>query len=147
MYTVSHYLLLVHLVGIALAVGAATVKLNLVMKGSSNPELFSSYFQLVKPITRLLILGMILLTLSGIGFFMIGTSLSTLLIIKMILVLFMWILGPVIDNVFEPRLQKLVVAHDSTMSASFVHARKQYLLIEALATGVMYIITIMGVML
>ena len=139
MYTVSHYLLLVHLVGIALAVGAATVKLNLVMKGSSNPELFSSYFQLVKPITRLLILG--------IGFFVIGTSLSTLLIIKMILVLFMWILGPVIDNVFEPRLQKLVVAHDSTMSASFVHARKQYLLIEALATGVMYIITIMGVML
>ena len=147
MYTVSNYLLLIHLVGIALAVGAATVKLNLVMKANSNSELFSSYFQLVKPITKLLILGMILLTLSGIGFIIIGTSLSTLLIIKMILVLFMWILGPVIDNVFEPKLQKLVVAHDSTLSASFVQAQKQYLLVEVLATSVMYVITIMGVML
>ena len=147
MYTVSHYLLLVHLIGVALALGAATIKLNLVYKGSIHPELFSSYFRLVKPITRLLILGMILLTLSGIGFIIIGTSLSTLLIIKMVLVLFMWILGPVIDNVFEPRLHKLVMDQANVMSASFVHAQKQYLLIEIFATAIIYVITIIGVIL
>ena len=95
-----------HLIGLAIGVGAATVKLVLLFKCKSNYNLVNVFLMVSKPITRLIILGLILLTLSGIGWILIGYSFTSPLVVKIILVVVIWILGPIIDNVIEPKFQK-----------------------------------------
>jgi len=51
--------------------------------------------------THLIIAGLILLTLSGIGWLILGYGFSAQLIAKIILVVVIWALGPVIDKVIE----------------------------------------------
>jgi hypothetical protein len=56
-----------HLVGLALGVGSATVKLVLLLKCSADDTFAPVYIKVARPITRQIILGLGLLTLSGIG--------------------------------------------------------------------------------
>ena len=65
-------LMLIHLIGLAFGLGAATVKLTLLFKYKSNYAFLPSYFEISKVVTKYIVLGMILLTLSGIGFIIIG---------------------------------------------------------------------------
>ena len=69
-------LTLTHLVGLVLAVGAATVKLVLLLKCCADSALVPTYVKVTKPITRQIVLGMILLTLSGIGWLLRRTVLK-----------------------------------------------------------------------
>jgi len=101
------YLLVVHLVGLALGVGAGTAKLVLLLKCRNDPSFVDVYLRVVRPLTRLIILGLILLTLSGIGWLLLGYSSTPLLIVKLFLVAAIWILGPVIDNSIEPKIRGL----------------------------------------
>lgn len=147
MSTVPMVLMAIHLLGLSLGVGSATVKLVLLFKSKANTEFLPVYFMVAKSITRLIIMGMILLTLSGIGFLFVGYSFTTLFIIKLVLVGLMWVIGPVIDNVVEPKFEKLIPSHGETRTPEFVRIRKKYLILEITATGLMYAITIIGAML
>jgi len=86
------------------------------------------------------------LTLSGIGYLLTDYPFSEELIIKLILVLSVWILGPVIDNIAEPKFQKLVPVTDQPVSAEFIKARNNYLFLEIIATGIFYFIIIFWVL-
>ncbi len=147
MSTVPMVLMAIHLLGLSLGVGSATVKLVLLFKSKANTEFLPVYFMVAKSITRLIIMGMILLTLSGIGFLFVGYSFTTLFIIKLVLVGLMWVIGPVIDNVVEPKFEKLIPSQGETPTPEFVRIRKKYLILEVTATGLMYAITIIGAML
>ena len=96
-------LLLVHLVGLSLSVGAASVKMVLLYRTHADPTFCSTYLAIVRPITRFIIVGLILLTISGIGWLWLGFRLTPLLSTKIVLVLAVWALGPYIDNVVEPK--------------------------------------------
>lgn len=148
MTALSPMLILVHLIGLTLAVGCATAKLILLLRCRTDPAFIPAYNAVARPLTRLLILGLVLLTLSGLGWLIFRLYPWTpRLGVKLVLVAAVWILGPVIDNVAEPRFRQLAPAPGAAPSADFLRAERQYLLLEVLATGLFYAIMIVWVLL
>jgi hypothetical protein len=135
-----------HVIGLALGVGAATVKLTLLAKCTSDHTFVPVYAAVVRPITRLIIGGLVLLTLSGIGWLLIGYSFTPRLVAKIILVVVIWVLGPIIDNVVEPKFMKLAPAPGEPGSPEFGRVLRQYLALEAVATGLFWVVIIMWVL-
>lgn len=146
MISLSSVLLLAHLVGIALAVGAATVKLTLLLKSISDPTLLPAFVKIARPVTRLIIIGMILLALSGIGWLIDGYPFTFLLIVKIVLVAAIFALGPVIDNVIEPRFRELMPAPGEPVTPAFVQVRGRYIAAEVTATLLFYVIILIWVL-
>jgi hypothetical protein len=103
-----------HLIGLALAVGSATVKLALLLKCRTDETFVPVFMKVARPITRFIILGLVLLTLSGIGWLLVGYPFTPLLVVKLVLVGIVWVLGPIIDNTAEPKFQKLAVSAPGT---------------------------------
>ena len=132
----------VHFIGLGLAVGAASVKVVLLLKCKSNSAMIPVYLKVVRPITQVLITGIILLTLSGIVWLIDGYPFSTELIVKIVLVALVWILGPIIDNVVEPKFKQLAPASDQSASVEFLAIMKKYLALEIFATALFYMIII-----
>lgn len=132
-----------HLLGMALALGAASVKLALVVKACLDPAFLPTFLAVRKPVTRFIILGLILATLSG-GFWLAeGYPWSPLLIAKVVFVGLLWLVGPVIDNLVEPRLEKAApVSAQST--PDFVSAQRTHLVFEVGATTLMYAAFVAG---
>jgi hypothetical protein len=147
MFTFSTLLGLLHLIGLSLAVGSATVKLVLLFKCNSDYEFVPIFVRISKSVTKIIILGLILITLSGIGWLIAGYSFTPMLIFKVVLVGLVWILGPIIDNSIEPKFIKLAPKPAEGPSPAFVSIQKQYLVFESIATGLFYVITIIGVLL
>src|SRR5512147_1920148 len=107
MSILSSLLKLVHIFGVALAVGTGTAKLVLLLKCKAEPAFLPSYLRLSKTITRLIIVGIMMLALSGAGWLLLGYPLTSRLVVKIALVAAILVLGPIIDNVTEPRFRKL----------------------------------------
>lgn len=141
----SPILVLAHLLGLALGLGAATVKLVLLLRCRADPAALPGYLAASKPVTRLIVLGMVLLTLSGIGWLVLGYPLTPRLVVKLVLVAALWVMGPVIDNVVEPRFQALAPAPGAPVSAAFVLAQNRFLAAEVLATSLFYAIVVVWV--
>jgi len=137
---------LAHLVGLTLAVGAATVKLSLLLKCRADHTFVPVYLKIARPVTRQLIVGLILLTLSGIGWLLRGYPLTPLLIVKIVFVAALWVLGPIIDNVAEPKFQQLAPASGEGASVAFRTAQRQYLALEVIATSLFYVIILLWVL-
>ncbi len=133
----------VHLFGLALGLGSATAKMRLLLRCKTHQELLPAYIAIVKPITQLIVLGTMLLILSGVTYLLLGYPLSPLLIVKMVLVALIFLLGITIDNLIQPRFVKLAPVAGASLSPEFVQIRRQYLFAEATATGLFYIIFVM----
>lgn len=136
-----------HLVGLALGVGSATVKLTLLLKSKRDPAFLPVFIAADKSITRLIIIGLVLLTLSGIGWLLVGYSFTSLLVVKLVLVGVIWVLGPVIDNVIRPRFQKLAPGAGESASPAFVQIQQRYVALEVTATGLFYVIIVVWILL
>jgi hypothetical protein len=134
------YLTLAHLIGLAFGVGAATVKLILLFKCRSDRSFIPVYIKVVKPITKFIIAGMILLTLSGIGWLLYDYPLTEELIVKLIFVAALWITGPYIDKVAEPKFIKL--ASEQANSTKLIASQQKYIIAEVIATGLFYLIIV-----
>ena len=147
MFTTYALLVLLHLLGLALGVGAATVKLRLLLKCNSKVEFVPVFLNVVKPITMIIILGQILLTITGIAWMFLEYTFTPLIIIKMVLLGMLWVLGPVIDNVFQPKFEKSAPSPGDVASLPFIRSQKQLLAAELAATGLFYVLLILGVML
>jgi len=141
------FLSVAHLLGLALGLGAATVKLTLVLRCRTDLSFVPVYLQVTKTITRQIVIGIIILALSGVGWLFIGYEFSTLLIVKIILVVIMFVIGPVIDNVVEPKFRKLAPASNELPSPGFRKAQRQLLALEVTATALFYVIFAFGVLL
>ena len=136
-------LTLAHLSGLAFAVGAASVKVVLLLGSRRDPAFVATYLGVVRPITRLIVTGMILLTASGIGWTLLGYPLTPALIVKIVLVAVIWVLGPIIDNVAEPRFRRLAPAPGEAFSPAFLRARRLYMSLEFTATLLFYVIIVL----
>ncbi len=143
----SSVLLLAHVVGLALGVGAATVKLVLLLACMRDDGLVPSYLRVASPITRLIVVGLALLSLSGAAWLVAGHPFTPLLAGKLALVIGVWVLGPIIDKVAEPRFRVLAQARGERPSAEYKAVRTRYVALEALATGLFYGATVVGVLL
>ena len=136
----------VHLIGVALGVGSATVKLVLLLRCHADSAFALAFLKVSRPITRLIIIGMILLALSGIGWIVLGQGFTPRLIVKLVLFAAIWVLGPIIDNVVEPRFQKLATGPGGPAAPAFGGALKQYLAWEITATALFYVIILVWVL-
>jgi hypothetical protein len=145
MPSLSSLLLLAHLLGLALGLGCATAKLALMLRCRADPGFVPTYLAVARPVTRLIILGLVLLTLSGITWLLLGYQVRPRLIVKLALVGALWVLGPIIDNVVEPRFRELAPAAGESPSIAFRDAQRRYLLLEGLATGLFYVIVAMWI--
>ena len=147
MFSLSALVGFVHLIGLIVAVGSATVKTVLLLKSNSDHEFVNTFNKVAGIITKLIISGLILITLSGIGWIILGYSLTPVLIIKIILVAVVWVLGPVIDNVITPKFEKFAPLPGEEASGDFIQIKRQYIFLEITATGLFYVITILGILL
>ena len=95
------------MIGLSLAVGSATEKLVHLSKYNSDHEFVSAFIRISKPVTKIIFSGLILITLSGIGWLIAGYSFTPMLIVKLVLVGLVWVIGPIIDNGVEPKFIKL----------------------------------------
>ncbi len=143
MPSIESLLPVVHLLGLALALGCATAKLRLLLKCVARQELLPAYVAAVKPITHLIVLGTILLILSGVSYLLFGYPLSGLLILKIVLVALIFLLGIIIDTVLEPKFAKRIPKVGESPSPEFLRIRRRYLFSEAVATGLFYVIFVM----
>jgi hypothetical protein len=146
MFSWSSLLSFVHLVGLALGVGAATVKLALLIRCNADPTFVPVYIRVAKPITTQIVLGMILLTLSGIVWLLLGYHVTPRLVVKLVLAAAVWVLGPYMDNVVEPRFRKLAPASGEPPSADFDRAQRQFLSLELVATALFYAILVIWIL-
>lgn len=137
----TELLTLIHVLGLALGLGAATTKTVLLLRCGADAELVAAYLGVRRLVTRVIMTGLALLVVSGAGFFLDGSSLGADLIFKLVLVAALFVLGPVIDNVLEPRFAKAAPAPGAPASAEFVDARRLYVAVEVAATSLFYLIT------
>lgn len=133
-------LMVMHLIGLAWAMGAASVKLVLLLRCRRDRSFIQVYLKVVGSVTRQLVAGLILLTLSGLGWLLVGHPLTRILVVKLVLVAAVWVMGPVIDKVAEPRFRRLAPTAGNAISLEFVRAEKVYVALEAVATGMFYLI-------
>lgn len=63
---------LAHLIGLVLGVGAATVKLTLLLKCVADHAFMPGYATAARYMTHHIIAGLVVLTLSGIGLLLLG---------------------------------------------------------------------------
>jgi len=138
---------LAHLIGLALGVGCATAKLTLLLKCRADYAFLPTFIAASKPITQLIILGLGLLTLSGAGWLLLGYQFTPLLIVKLSFVGVLWVLGPIIDNVIEPKFRMLAPKPGEPASPAFIRMQRRYLLIEVVATGLLYLIIVIWMLL
>lgn len=147
MFTSYSIMAFLHLLGLAFGVGAATVKLRLLFKCKSKLDFVPVFLKVVKPITMIIILGQILLTITGIAWMFFGYTFTPVIIIKIVLLAMLWVLGPVIDNVFQPKFEKSAPSPGDSASPSFIQSQKHLLAAEIIATGLFYVLMILGVLL
>jgi hypothetical protein len=146
MTSLPSLLSLTHLIGLALAVGSATAKLTLLLRCRSDHSFVPTYVAVAKPVTRLIVTGLAVLTVSGVGWLLLGYQLTPLLTVKLALVGVIWVLGPIIDNVIEPQFRELAPKPGESASPAFIRIQQRYLLLEVSATGLFYVIVVMWVL-
>ncbi len=141
----SALLTVVHLIGLALAMGAATAKLVLVFKCQTDHTLVNVHIRIAKLITRQIMLGMALLILSGVVWLVLGYPFTLLLAVKLLLVTLVIASGAFIDKV-EQRVEALAPRPGVPSSPEFVTVLKRYLALEGTATLLFYAITVIWVL-
>ena len=146
MISLPTVLTVVHLLGVALGLGSATAKLRLLLRCRADPAFAAVFLEVTKPLTRQIVLGLVLLVVSGIGWILIGYPFTPLLITKLVLVGAMFVMGPIIDNVVEPKFKALAPATGEAPSPEFMRAQNRYLGLEVAATAMFYVIVVMWVM-
>jgi hypothetical protein len=138
----TSWLSVIHLIGLALGLGGATVKLMLLLKCRKDSAFVPSYIAVARRITHMIITGIALLVVSGVVWLVFGYPFTTLLIVKLVMVAAILAMGPVIDNVIEPKFRALAPAPGESATPAFLEVQQRYLVMETLATGLFYVIVI-----
>lgn len=122
------------------------MKLALLFRCNADAAFVPVYAKVARPVTKQIIIGQILMTLSGIAWLLGGHPFTPRLVVKLVLVAAVWVLGPLIDNAVEPRFLRLAPASGESPSPAFVRIQRQYLTLEVLATGLFYLIVVIWVL-
>lgn len=136
---------LMHLFGLAFGVGAVTVNLILMMKSRSNKEFAPVFMKASKSIATLVFLGLILLTLSGIGFAALGYPEKQLLLVKHVLIAVLWGNGLFVVFSLSPKLTKLAPKPGQPPTQEFLSIQRQVQVMGILGIILWYTITVMSV--
>ncbi len=117
------------------------------MRAAADRHLAAAYARLVPSITRVIVAGMALLTASGAVWIVQGRPWTPALFVKIGLAAGVWILGPIIDKVVEPAFLRTLGATATAPSPECVRARRRYVTLEFMATGLLGATTVLGCLL
>lgn len=135
-----------HLLGLALALGAGAVKLALLLECRAESDLTPVFLRVSRTVTRLIVVGMALATLSGVAWVLLGRPLTPALVVKLGLVAALWVVGPFIDKAVEPRFRRLALAAGPATSPELGRVRSRYLALEVAAVALLGAVTVLGVL-
>jgi hypothetical protein len=136
----------IHIVGLAFGLGGVTVNFALMIKARFDKELASIMSKVSKTIGPLIFLGLVLLTISGIGFVRLGYPLTRTLIVKLHLVAVLWMEGLLISYI-SLKLGRLAPKLGEPPSLKFLSTRRKMQALAAVGLVLWYTITALGVLL
>jgi hypothetical protein len=135
-----------HTVGLAFGLGGVTANVMLMIKARFDKELASTIIKILKTIGTLIFLGLVLLTISGIGFMRLGYPLTRTLAVKHVLVVALWIEGPLIFYLTS-KLAKLSPKQGEPPSPKLISTRRKMQALAAVGLVLWYTTTVLGTLL
>lgn len=133
---VTHTISLIfHLVGLILGFGGAVVTDIIFLKCVRNSRAGRTLLLVMKTASSLVIIGYLMLVVSGIGLLVSGSTITNKFWAKMLIVLVIGANGTVAHMIIFPRLSKKIQRRDNTISISFLHQ----LSVVAAVSGVSWI--------
>jgi hypothetical protein len=135
-----------HTIGLAFGLGGVTASFVLMIKSRFDRELASTIINVSKTIAPLIFLGLVLLTISGIGFMRLGYPLTRTLAIKHALVVALWIVGPIMLYLTS-KLEKLSSKPGEPPSPKFLSTRTKVQALAVVGLVLWYATTFLGVIL
>lgn len=127
--------LIVHLVGLMLGFGGAVLTDIIFLKCVRNSRAGRTLMLVMKTASSLVIVGYLMLLVSGIVLLSTGSEVTNKFYAKMIVVLVIGINGTVANLVIFPRLSRKIYRRENTISISFLHQ----LSVVAAVSGVSWI--------
>ncbi|MHA2301641.1 MAG: hypothetical protein ACXACD_11870 [Candidatus Thorarchaeota archaeon] len=124
-----------------------TANFALMLKSRSDKEFGPIFMKASEPIAKIISLGLILVTLSGVGFYAIGYPETQLLLIKHVLVVALWINGFIMMFYLQPKLKGLAPRPDKPPTPEFFLVQKQMQTLGIIGIVLWYAITVQGVLL
>lgn len=112
-------LLTLHIIGVALGAGGATMSDMLFLTSISDNQIDQSELKLLKIASRIVVVGLILLMVTGAGFFLFGAVESDRFWAKMTIVSIATLNGIVMHNVAFPIFERCAKYGTKLMSAEF----------------------------
>lgn len=120
MLTMKTFLLIAHVVGVALGVGGATMSDVLFLTSISDRRIDRSELKLLKIASKVVVGGLILLCISGLGFFFVGTVPTPRFWAKFTIVLIATLNGNIMHRYLFPIFEQCVRDRVHLLSAEFV---------------------------
>jgi uncharacterized membrane protein len=134
-----------HFVGLAFGLGGATIAAIVSSKAEKDREIAIASVKLMPSISKLVVLGLILLIASGIAipFFMTWPLNRDMLIIKHILVVFIVLFGMSLGN-SSRKINKLVPKKNEKLSQEFLKTKKKIKILSMVNLFLWYLTTILS---
>jgi uncharacterized membrane protein len=136
---------LLHLIGLAFGLGGATIAAIISTKAEKDKELAGAQMKLMPSISKLIMLGLLLLIISGIAlpFYIKWPLDKQLLIIKHVLVVWIIIIGIFIGRRFK-KMSRISPVGKEKPKAEFLRAKKQVKILSIINLILWYAVTIMS---
>ncbi len=145
-FSIATAVRLVHLTALALAVGGATAKNLLLVRCRRDLAFVPTFLGLERLITRQIIVGQVLITISGVAYaWLLGYGFTPRVVVKVVLVAAVWVLGPCIDTIVAPRMRQHAPGPGQSASPAFQRALSRYVFWDLAATGIYYAVIVFWV--
>ena len=145
-YIVLRY---IHLISMAFGVGGSTLAMIISRKIDKNPEIAPIIMELIKPVSKLIRLGLILLILSGLGFMVLGSKgyiYQPFFLAKMLTVSIISINAILMKFVLNPKLRKLIKKSGSKSSPELLKVKKYIKLSNIISLVAWYLVVAFAVL-
>ena len=135
----------IHFIGLAFGLGGATVASLISAKAEKDKEVSSAFIKIMPPISKLIMLGLILLIVSGIAItFLVTWPINYVnLIIKHVLVILIVVIG-IITGVKSKKIMKLVPKKGGQISLNFMKAKHQIKVLSIINLILWYAVTLLS---
>lgn len=119
MITLHTILLIGHIIGVALGVGGATMSDVLFLTSISDRRFDKSELRLLKIASKVVTGGLVLLAITGIGFFFVGTETSPRFWAKFTIVMIAALNGNIMHTLLFPLFEKCATERTNLLATDF----------------------------
>jgi len=135
----------IHFLGLAFGLGGATIATIISVKSEKDKDVARASFKIMPSISKLIFIGLVLLVISGIAlpFFIAWPLNKELLIVKHVLVVWIFIIGIMIGTKSK-KMFKLAPRNKENPSLVFLRMRRQMKILSTINLILWYVVTLMS---